>query len=342
VAGRELRATRERFIATLRQMRGGLLFASVTGCLTGPTGQVADVSHASGSTTEAGYPCGATSKSTATGPDAGAARAEIVFKNDLSPAFRLRHVLFVLDGVVRCNKDDDSGALAERKEILVFNDSLPPGDHTLQLALFMGGFGYGDYSYLRGYKFDIKSSHSFAVPEAHAARLEVIAYERGTSKTPLEERPAIRFNESIRGAGVVGDGGAPTRQTSTQPSPAPPSSGTTSPEQAAQTATDTWLALVDAGQYVTSWTEAATSFKKGVDQSIWEKQVTAARSPLGKIKGRALKTRLFTKTLSGAPDGEYVVITFDAWFEHQLNASETITSTKDTDGVWRVMSYVIK
>ncbi len=49
----------------------------------------------------------------------GGARAEITFKNDLSGAFRLTGAVFVLDGAVQYNRQDDTeaAALASQKEI---------------------------------------------------------------------------------------------------------------------------------------------------------------------------------------------------------------------------------
>ena len=45
---------------------------------------------------------------------------------------------------------------------------MPPGDHTIQVALTFQGNGYGVFSYLRGYKFEVKSSHSFTAVEGKA------------------------------------------------------------------------------------------------------------------------------------------------------------------------------
>ena len=63
-------------------------------------------------------------------------RASIRFTNELSSAFRVTRVLFVLDGAVQYNKTDQSGALAEQAEIPIFNGSVPPGDHTLRVGAF--------------------------------------------------------------------------------------------------------------------------------------------------------------------------------------------------------------
>jgi hypothetical protein len=127
----------------------------------------------------------------------GGAHAEIVFKNDLSNAFHLTGATFVLDGAVQYNKQDDSGALADQKEIPIFSGSVPPGDHTLQVVLKLRGHGYGVFSYLRGYKFNVPATHSFTVTEGKAIRLEAIVWEKGDVTTPLEERPAIRWEQKL-------------------------------------------------------------------------------------------------------------------------------------------------
>jgi len=118
-------------------------------------------------------------------------RSELQFQNDMSNAFKLVRALFVLDGAVQYNKSDDTGALAEQKEIPIFSGSIPPGDHTVQIALDFQGSGYGVFSYLKGYHFNVKSSHSFTAVEGKTLTLQIIAYEKGGVTTPLEERPAV-------------------------------------------------------------------------------------------------------------------------------------------------------
>jgi hypothetical protein len=138
-------------------------------------------------------------------------RSEVLFQNDMSSAFKLVRALFVLDGAVQYNKSDDSGALAEQKEIPIFSGSIPPGDHTVQILLQFQGSGYGVFSYLKGYHFEARSSHSFTAVEGKTLTLQIIAYEKGGVTTPLEERPAVRFNEKIA-AGVSGQSGAGGKQ----------------------------------------------------------------------------------------------------------------------------------
>lgn len=145
-------------------------------------------------------------------------RSEIQFKNELSSAFRLTRALFVLDGAVQYNKSDETGALAEQQQIPIFNGSIPPGDHTLQVFLQLQGNGYGVFSYLKGYHFDVRSTHSFTAVEGKTLALQVIAYEKGGVTTPLEERPAVRYDKKISaGAGAPSGPAKPEPQAAPKP-----------------------------------------------------------------------------------------------------------------------------
>jgi hypothetical protein len=114
------------------------------------------------------------------------------------------------------------------------------------------------------------------------------------------------------------------------------------PEELAQQSAGDWVALVDSGKYAESWQEAASMFKVAVAKDQWQNMLHASRAPLGKLVSRKLKSATYTKTLPGAPDGEYVVIQYDASFEHKQTAVETITPTLDKDGQWRVSGYYIR
>jgi hypothetical protein len=114
------------------------------------------------------------------------------------------------------------------------------------------------------------------------------------------------------------------------------------PEQLAQQAASDWLGLVDSGKYTDSWQEAAQMFKAAVSKEQWQSAMRASREPLGKILSRKVKSATYTKTLPGAPDGEYVVIQYDSSFEHKQSAVETVTPMLDKDGKWRVSGYYIK
>lgn len=113
-------------------------------------------------------------------------------------------------------------------------------------------------------------------------------------------------------------------------------------EKSAAIAAETWLAIVDEGNYVESWDETALMFKNAVSKEEWEKSIQSARSNFGKVIKREIKSASYMTSLPGAPDGEYVVIQFKTEFEKKSNAIETITPMKEKDGSWRVSGYFIK
>ena len=115
-----------------------------------------------------------------------------------------------------------------------------------------------------------------------------------------------------------------------------------SEEEAAGLASGKWLTLVDKGQYGQSWSQASRYFKNSVKKGQWQAQVSAARSPFGKVVERKLKSAVPAKSLPGAPDGEYVVIQYNTAFEKKRAAVETVTPVKEEDGQWRISGYFIK
>jgi hypothetical protein len=113
-------------------------------------------------------------------------------------------------------------------------------------------------------------------------------------------------------------------------------------EKAAIAASSAWLSLVDEGNYVESWNQASGLFRAAVTQEQWQQSLKAFRLPLGRVVARKLESRQYTRTLPGAPDGEYVVIQYETTFEKKQSAVETITPMLDKDGKWRVSGYYIK
>lgn len=113
-------------------------------------------------------------------------------------------------------------------------------------------------------------------------------------------------------------------------------------EEEALAAAETWLALVDDGKYSESWETTAVLFRSVVTKKQWEQALNAARKPLGRLLSRRLKSKQYATSLPGAPDGEYVVIQYEASFENKKAAVETVTPMADEDGSWRVSGYYIR
>lgn len=103
-----------------------------------------------------------------------------------------------------------------------------------------------------------------------------------------------------------------------------------------------WLALIDAGSYKDSWSQAAEVFRKQVTANSWEDSLKRVRVPLGTcVKRVKASARAYTE-LPGAAKGDYVVIQFKTEFANKPSSIETVTPMKEADGSWKVSGYYIK
>jgi hypothetical protein len=107
-------------------------------------------------------------------------------------------------------------------------------------------------------------------------------------------------------------------------------------------AAKSWLALVDAGKYEESWDQSGALFRRAVTKQQWNQALGSARTPLGAVKSRELKTKSESSSLPGAPDGRYLVMQFQTSFASKASAVETVTTVLESDGRWRVVGYYIK
>ncbi len=126
------------------------------------------------------------------------AKAVLIHRNEMGSSFRLLRVQYALDGTpILTRADSGAGELDEVEEIEIFNGSIAPGNHNLSVFLQYKGNGYGVFKYLEKYDFKLKSSHAFTVEEGKQTTIKVIAFEKGGITTPMNERPAIKYDVSV-------------------------------------------------------------------------------------------------------------------------------------------------
>jgi hypothetical protein len=134
-------------------------------------------------------------------------KAEVIYRNEMGSSFKLVRAVFALDGAPIFSRTDESGDLGDQEEVDLFTGAIVPGEHTLSVNLEYRGHGYGIFSYLKGYRFKVRSSHTFTAAEGKLIQLRVVAYEKGNPTTPLEERPDVRYVERIDAvSSAAGDG----------------------------------------------------------------------------------------------------------------------------------------
>ena len=131
----------------------------------------------------------------------GASRAIIRHKNEMGSSYRLIQAVYALDGVQIFSKADESGRLSEMGEFDVYNGAIQPGSHTLSVVMLYQGNGFGVFSYLKGYKFKVRSSYNFVAGEAKTTGISVVGYEKGNLTTDMNDRPQVDFRVNVMAAG---------------------------------------------------------------------------------------------------------------------------------------------
>ena len=105
------------------------------------------------------------------------------------------------------------------------------------------------------------------------------------------------------------------------PAPAVPATAMTpAPDDRAKQ----WLTLVDDANYTDSYKQMGAMVTSRMSADAWAQTIKNARGPLGAMSSRNLKDVKMSKTLPGAPDGQYATIRYDSAFAHKAAAVETV------------------
>ncbi len=112
--------------------------------------------------------------------------------------------------------------------------------------------------------------------------------------------------------------------------------------EAARQAAQTWLAMLDSGNYSNSWYQASGLFRGAVSETAWEGAMNTYRQPLGMLISRRMASAQGTKEMPGFPDGQYVLMKFETSFTNKKDAIETVTFLLEKDGQWRSAGYYIR
>jgi hypothetical protein len=119
-------------------------------------------------------------------------RAVLAHKNDMGSFFVLESVLYYLDGKKIYYQDNANGLLQKRNEFEIYNGSIIPGNHTLNVELVYRGAS-NVFTYLKGYVFKLKSSYTFYAAKGRVTAVSVVGFERGGIGTDLEDKPYIKY-----------------------------------------------------------------------------------------------------------------------------------------------------
>ncbi len=126
------------------------------------------------------------------------AHAVILYRNEIGSMYTPVQYSYSLDGSEIYAKVDETGKLADQKEFEIFNGSLAPGNHTMSVRMVYVGNGYGVFSYLKGYRFNVNSSRTFTAAEGKQFQLKVVGHEKGNIlTTDMKDRLDVSYRETV-------------------------------------------------------------------------------------------------------------------------------------------------
>jgi len=126
------------------------------------------------------------------------AHAVILYRNEIGSMYTPVQYVYSLDGNEIFAKIDESGKLADQKEFEIFNGSLAPGNHTMSVRMVYVGNGYGVFSYLKGYRFNVNSSRTFTAAEGKQFQLKVVGHEKGNIlTTDMKDCLDVSYRENV-------------------------------------------------------------------------------------------------------------------------------------------------
>lgn len=109
----------------------------------------------------------------------------------------------------------------------------------------------------------------------------------------------------------------------------------------AEEAATAWLVSFDAGNVQESWERSAALLRQTVPVAEFGQRVADAQA-LGPVQSRRLGGAGIDRAPAQAPErGDYVVLQYLTQYAKRPNVFEKIISMRDSDGIWRVVNYLM-
>ena len=122
------------------------------------------------------------------------ALATVSFRNDVGKRLRLVEARFTMDGA---ELPTVLTGAEPGKSYVVFGGSVKPGPHVVTARLTYQG-ERRVFSYMKGYKLNVRSDQVLTTPENRAVRFTVVGAENTGMTVPLEKRVVVKVEESAR------------------------------------------------------------------------------------------------------------------------------------------------
>jgi hypothetical protein len=124
-------------------------------------------------------------------PGFGLARTLIVQEAELGPFYRLVRAEYGLDGTAIYQARDPNGL---DPTSTIYEGGISTGAHVLSIRLDYVGTGL---PYLEGYRFQLRTSHTFTPSPGRNLRIRVHAFEDGGPTRAYQHRPTLEIRERL-------------------------------------------------------------------------------------------------------------------------------------------------
>jgi hypothetical protein len=132
------------------------------------------------------------------------ARAVLWHKNELGPAFTIQSINYYLDGQSIFSKTVLDESLSGKGEFRLHDGPIPAGNHTIAVSMVLRGNGFGVFSYVDKYTFNVQSSYAFSAEDGKSCEVWIRVKERKGVGRSFVERPWVEYDLSCTRVGPTG------------------------------------------------------------------------------------------------------------------------------------------
>lgn len=112
-------------------------------------------------------------------------------------------------------------------------------------------------------------------------------------------------------------------------------------EDAARKDAEKWLGLIDQAKYKDAYKASSQHVRAQVTAEEWEQQIRMMRDAAGTLQMRTFASAKPTRTMAGAPDGDYMVLEYNTAFAKKAKAVETVMLSREGNA-WKAAGYFIR
>jgi hypothetical protein len=119
-------------------------------------------------------------------------RLVLVHENSIGMGFSLDRVIYYLDNNKIYFSENDNGQLDGKKAFIISDSTIVPGNHILTAEMTFKGSG-GIFTYVSGYKFNVKSNYRFFATKGKIMAVRAIAFAKGGVAGKFEDKPGVKY-----------------------------------------------------------------------------------------------------------------------------------------------------